>query len=789
MKNQFYYINSKKIINGCCVFSLLFFFIAVNKLNAQESDKSNSQVSFKEKLFVHTDKNFYVAGEIIWFKIYACNAFDNKPDSISKIAYVEILSPDNKPVLQAKIQLEDGSGNGSLQLPTSLNSGNYIFRAYTNWMKNFSADAQFYSTISIVNTFKAAQFEITGDTAKYDIQLFPESGNLISGLENKVAFKITDEYGNSINSTGYLLNENNDTITSFSAFKFGMGNFNFTPAADKHYRAVISIKNSIFIKSLPEQQKGYLLHLENDNGSTLLVFARTNINSQDNIAYLLIQNKHATSSTHILNFQNGQASLNVNKTLLAEGITTFTLFDANHQPVCERLYFKRPKQLFDINASSDKSVYSKRDKVTFTAAAVNGQQTNASMSVYLVDSLQKGINSINTYLWLSSELKGFIESPEYYLTSNDKDVATATDNLMLTQGWRKFIKKDSTPVNQFDYIPEYEGHIITGKISNKKNGEPVSGIPVYLSVPAKNFRMAVSVSDQQGILRFNVPAFIGSDEIVVQTNQTIDSIYRIDIFNPFSDKYPGINKYPLFINENLQKQILSHSISSQVLNNYYNDQQNHFFTNYTDTFPFFGKPDREYFLDDYTRFTTMEEVLREYVPDVAPRKHRNNFRLKVNDKGAIPFDENPLVLMDGVPFFNMDTVISFDPLKIKSLSVVEKKYYYGPLTFYGIMSYVTYKGDLDGINLDPNSLVMEYNGMQLQRQFYSPIYETEEQRKSPMPDFRNTLYWLPDLRLNMDEKKQISFYTGDIAGKYLIVLNGLTSDGKAATIALTFQVQ
>ena len=97
------------------------------------------QNSMKEKIFVHTDKDFYVAGEIAWFKLYAVDASSHKPLELSKVAYVELLDSANKHLLQAKIALDNAEGNGSFYLPPTINSGNYKLRAYTNWMKNFGA--------------------------------------------------------------------------------------------------------------------------------------------------------------------------------------------------------------------------------------------------------------------------------------------------------------------------------------------------------------------------------------------------------------------------------------------------------------------------------------------------------------------------------------------------------------------------------------------------------------------------------------------------------------------------
>jgi hypothetical protein len=765
----------------------VFLFVSTAELKAQDYFKTDS--TFREKLVVLTDKSFYVTGEIVWLKIYALNDVNNLPDSISKVAYVELLNGDNKPALQAKLQLNNGIGSASLQLPTSLNSGNYLLRGYTAWMENFDANGFFSATVSIVNPFKTGQFqsEVKSEVGKYDLNFFPESGTLITGLENKLAFKITGPNGEGVNATGTILDDSNTVVAQFSTLKFGIGSLTLTPQAGKHYHATISIKNKDFTTVLPEQRSGMLLHLDDGNASNLSISIHSQPSSSSSNAFLLTQNGRRTSSPKLIALENGQASVTIDKTQLSDGITRFTLLNADHQPVASRLYFKRPAQRL-IDASTDKQVYGKRDKITVSLNGISDVQASLSMSVYLIDSLQAaGRNSINTYLWLGSGLEDPIESPEYYF-SDDKDVAAATDNLMLTQRSKNSTDPGAIVAEHPNHFPEFEGHIITGKVVNKKTSEPAANITTYLSVPGQNFRLAVAISSEQGIVRFNVPDFVGSEEIVVQTNQTIDSNYRIDILSPFSDKFADFKAVRLSVNEQLQKQLLQHSIASQVQNTYLKDEQNQFSINTDDTIPFFGYPNRRYFLDDYTRFTTMEEVLREYVTEVAPRKHADGFHLMVSDGKAPSFDKNPLVLADGVPFFNMDTVISFDPRKIKSISVVDKKYYYGPLTFYGIVSYASYKGDLDGINLDPNSLVMEYDGMQLQRKFYSPVYETDTQRKNRIPDFRNTLFWVPVIHLNAHEQKNLSFYSSDVAGDYVIVLEGITSDGKPVTRTITFRV-
>ncbi|OZA55356.1 MAG: hypothetical protein B7X75_07490, partial [Sphingobacteriales bacterium 39-40-5] len=78
-----------------------------------------SELNLQEKIYVHTDRELYLAGEILWFKLYNVNTASNKSIDFSKVAYVEIIDKNQKPVLQAKIAIDKGSGSGSLYLPVS----------------------------------------------------------------------------------------------------------------------------------------------------------------------------------------------------------------------------------------------------------------------------------------------------------------------------------------------------------------------------------------------------------------------------------------------------------------------------------------------------------------------------------------------------------------------------------------------------------------------------------------------------------------------------------------------
>jgi hypothetical protein len=213
-----------------------------------------------------------------------------------------------------------------------------------------------------------------------------------------------------------------------------------------------------------------------------------------------------------------------------------------------------------------------------------------------------------------------------------------------------------------------------------------------------------------------------------------------------------------------------------------------FFQTVSDSGAFYGKPDAEYFLDKYVRFSTMEEVLREYVVEVLVRRRKEDFQLIMVDGKNRIFIDDPTLFINGIPVFETNKMMQYDPLKIKKLELVNRRYFYGPLIFNGMVNFITYQPDPE-MPSGLNATIIKYEGLQFKRQFYSPVYETPQQVSDRAPDFRNTLYWSPDLTTGKDGKGSFNFYTADTKGEYIAIIEGLNGQGKAGQTSLRFQVK
>jgi hypothetical protein len=749
------------------------------------NDIELSKEPLREKIFAHTDKDFYVAGEILWFKLYNVDADSLKPLDLSNVAYVEIINANQKPVLQATVALNNGSGNGSFYLTSSLTSGNYIFRAYTNWMKNFGTDAYFQKQITVINTLTQLAKPPAKDSDNYEIGFFPEGGDLIANIESKVGFKVTDKSGNGVTCLGKIIDENNRTIISFSTFKFGMGSFYFTPTRGHTYSAVVTINDKKVTKLLPAvNDKGYVMHVSGADENQVTVTVKSGESNKP--VYLLAYSNSNITAALMQRMNDGVAAFTLNKNGLPGGISHLTVFNSEKQPVCERLIFFKPQSL-QLNLTADKEMYNTRSEVQLNVNT--NDSVDLSMAVYLLDSLQEeDDNNILNYFWFTSGLRGSVESPQYYFSNTGKDADSALDNLLLTQGWSRF-KPGSAQYTQplFRFAPEREGHIIEGHVTDKTSGSPAANIRVYLSVPGRHFRFATAISNDSGKVFFDIKDFYGSGELIVQTARE-DSMYRVEIANPFSDEMSSWDIPQFSFSENKLKQLSQRNLGMQVQNAYVINKLNLFNSPALDTNAFYGKPDAVYYLDNYVRFNTMEEVLREYIAGVDVRLRQGNYSLRaVDPRHHAVFENDPLVLVDGVPILDINKVIAYSPLKVKRADVLTRKYYINSLAAEGIISYSTYNGDLDGFQFDPGTIELSYDGLQLEREFYSPQYGTAEAKESRLPDYRNVLYWVPEVKTK--ENKQLSFYTSDVKGKYVVVLQGIAVNGKPGYTTTRFEVK
>ncbi|HEY4197870.1 MAG TPA: hypothetical protein VGM63_20155, partial [Mucilaginibacter sp.] len=629
----------------------------------------------------------------------------------------------------------------------------------------------------------------------YDVQFFPEGGHLVKGLDSKVAFKLTGSDGKGADGTGVVIGPQNDTVARFKSLKFGIGAFNLKPSQQTGYKAIIKIGNTVITKDLPEiSESGYVMQTTDHEGNLDVSVQNSGTANSDKI-YLIVHNHHTITQAEAGTLVNGGAHFNISKNKLAEGISYITLFDENQKPLCERMIFRRPERKLLINANIDHPSYSNRQKIDLTITTQDQLNkklpANLSVSVYRVDSLRKeNAAHIAAYLWLSADVKGMIESPDYYLQNDNEEGNQALDNLLLSQGWTQYdwskISTGGKP--HFTFLPEYTGPIVAGKIVNARTEQPARNVIGYLTVLGGHHQLYVSKSDSSGQLLFNTRNFYGPNELFMQNNWVQDSSYRINIISPFSEQYQK-DVLPSFnLNADTKNMLAESSVDMQAQNIFLSKQLKRFSNPVTDSVMFYSKPNFSYLLDDYTRFPTIEDVIHEYVRLVHITRNNGKMGLEISDGKTFSLGQ-ALVLIDSRPVFDVDKIYSVDPLKIKRLDVVTTRYIYGPTVFNGILNFITYNNESSNLEMDPHTIVLDYDGLQMERKFYSPVYDSPQQINTTVPDFRNVLYWNPGADTNTQGQNKLSFYTGDRTGKYIGIVEGIGPGGEAGSQYFYFEVK
>lgn len=769
---------------------LLFFLFILSALLGISQNKPLSELiqslsnyssnNFQEKIFLHTNSNLWVAGETAWFKVYLLDSRSHQLSNTSSVVYFEILTRDNKVLLDSKIHMTNGEGYGQISIPPSLASDNYYLRAYTRWMKNFDSELYFHQPITILNTFRNLfELDEVKSETSLDVQFFPEGGQLIDGVANKVAFRATDNLGKGIDFSGVITNQNGDTVATIKSEKFGIGSFKLTPLKSEGLKAIINYEGRKFFFDLPSiQETGYSLMVSDTLNNLLSVLITLKGGILNQSVYLIGHTRQKVGFANSYILKNGNLLVTIDKKKFLPGISNLILFNENGLPVCERLIFIKPPDNYSLSVKVDKPETSTRKKVLLDINSFSSIDKSISVSVHRLDQLsQFSQPTIIDYLLLTSDLKGTIESPRYYLEASESEI----DNLMLTHGWSRY-KWENLSYNQLTkFIPEYRGHLLEAILTDV-DGRPVEGAEGYINTPGARLEFSGAMSNSEGriLIKTNSKNY---NKLILQTRA---SETNIKFISPFSNQYSSFKLPPIDLSPKYSSEIVRKSISMQLTDLMLEKKLIKYDSVKT---PFYGIASESYKLDDYTRFPLMEEVFREYVKSVRIRKRDDNFVLKImdQDKGILMEGES-LVLLDGIPIFNINDLMSIDPLKIKYLDVVPSRYFAGQFEFDGILSYISYKGDLGELQVSPEAIIVNYEGLQQFKEFYSPRYETVPEINSRIPDGRHLLYWNPEVQISGNETKQLEFYTSDQPGRYKVIVQGITADGTPLYGETTFTV-
>ena len=788
------------------------------------------QATRPEKVYLHLDRPVYGTGETIWFSAYVVDAAQHLPDSLSQVLHVDLVAADRRVVARRTLRLRGGRGAGDLEIADTLAAGTYVLRAYTNWMRNAGDEFVYSRRLSVwpaspigpqeapapaPPTTAAGRAKAAAALARPDVQFFAEGGDLIEGLPAVVACKATDHNGRGIDVRGQLLTTQNVVVTTFASRHAGMGRFAFVPGSKQHYHARVSLPDgsTADYPLPPVLASGYTLHVV-DAGPDFLVEARyRGATPAPGPVQLFTQVRGVTAYPGPRPVADGAiAGWRMPKQNYPAGIVHFTLFDASGAPQCERLAFVPPGAAgLRVSIVADQSSYAPHAPVQLSVRVADaaGQPVAAQLSVGVNDAalaaLDPHAETITSNLLLTSDLAGYVESPGYYFGEPTATTAQALDDLLLTQGWRRFTWKDvlaaQPPAPHF--VPEQELSLV-GQVVSEHGSRPIpnSQLTFLQMRPVKNVSTATTGPDG----RFSFTGFPVGDTAVISLQarraQGGSNVLVLPDTGPlptFQDlpSLPSLSAAPAgvvgFVRRSRQVQAAELDLHPEKA------MRNIRLTNVAvtvkrETVPR-DDPRRLYgatggTVVDFANLPTAQsgvnilQLLQGRVAGLSVSGSPPNITVQIRNLGT------PQFILDGQKV-DIDAVMNLSASEVEQIEVFKGNQAAIFGNNGGAIAIYTKRADRNFKGKDlapaPGVASVKLPGFNEAREFYQPRYNAL--LTNPVADPRtSTLYWNPDVRTNARGEAELHFFTADGSGTFQATAEGLGRNGQPARGSSTFKV-
>jgi len=334
------------------------------------------------------------------------------------------------------------------------------------------------------------------------------------------------------------------------------------------------------------------------------------------------------------------------------------------------------------------------------------------------------------------------------------------------------------------WLPEYEGHIVLGRMVPAPQEQQMKSSVAFVGNDIRYFNGQINL--QNNTINYYTTGIYGKQQIVTSAVSFLyDKIpYRVDLLTPFDESLPSdLPALQIYPNN---KQLLERYLAAQIQEKMDNDSTGNRIQpfNYSTLQPLLS-----YDLDEYTRFNSIDETILEFVSRVHINKvgGKRIFRVFMDERQQ--FSTKTLVLLDGVPIYNHEDILQYNPMYVKRINVYDGRYVFGGDNFDCIVSFITREANLPFFQLGEESQLLDYECPQLFSPNQIPDYSTGSTKSSRKPDFRHTLYWNPFVERSNNQPVNLSFYTSDLCGEFKVTVEGITTDGKIIHETSFFQVR
>lgn len=529
----------------------------------------------QEKAYLHFDNTGYFKGETMRFKAYVVRADRNLPTDISRVLYVELLNASGDVIDTRKLRLEHGMAEGDFQTDSIFGTGFYEVRAFTRYMMNWGGVGAFSRVFPIFYapdkegdysqprmeelTYNRRLPERQGaDHAATDaghtvadgsrsVTFYPEGGDMVVGLPCRVAFRAVKD-GRRTPVKALLLDAADNILEMVETDADGVGAFDVTPDGKALRLVVTDEQQKRSEYTLPTARaEGCVLRVSTDDDIVARLYASPSMQGRL-LGYTLMHNGNVMTADTLV--AQPAVEFEFERSKMLPGVNQLTVFDSDGRIQAERLFFICPPTDAADSIRVSEPAYGMKPcgRIRMDIAAPAG--SDLSFSAMDAATLTNGkVGNLRTWMLLSSEVRGYIENPDYYFEADDAVHRRAADLLMLTQGWRRYDWRLHSGVSGFDVLEGYTGRLqpiedklyVFGRLKPDTNRwrkkHPVAGVDLSAYLYNKNgeHMRGDCITDSVGGYAFEMPDVTGEWNLQIKTRYDgKDARYVVAIDRHFS---------------------------------------------------------------------------------------------------------------------------------------------------------------------------------------------------------------------------------------------------------------
>jgi hypothetical protein len=748
--------------------------VAAKLVNSLEGDK-------REEIYVHSDKPYYHAGSIIWFKVYLREALSGKIADNRNNIYLDLVDSRDSVVQHLILNSSTREWDGGMEIPARVREGYYELRAYTREMAVIP-DNWFKSVIFVINDRnKSATTSGTGNSPsaatgfKPELTFYPEGGSLVSGIDNTVAIVARKGQSGPLQVRGSIYDDNNRLVSSFQTGTDGYGLAQFVPVRKRKYTAVAGLPDGKEVRlELPDinDQACQLNLVKQDARSVRFrIVLGDSLYVRKPASYLL---GVSGGKVCFAGMGNGMYEVDVPDDKFRPGPATFYLYDYQQKLVSERRVDFRKKGP-SVQFKTERDNYASRQKVNAELTVLDsvGKPLPALLSVSVTDS--------RMVQW-DSTVPG--SSPEI----------ARTEPALIALSSRPSLAERLQPA------AADSGIVITGTVFNKE-GSPFDGQVITLLAGGSDIMLS-DTTDASGRFSFQ-PFYFTSEMPFLAQVSDIKGVKQVATVK--------VDGYVPVIPVHTGKHVVAAVAPPQ------------------DAFMRFRKADADSFLRGSTREWLDEIVVKggkqQGKPSASNKRTDGSRRITAEQLSKLGLSTTanavlmlpgvilvggkltirggmhtitsgavaePLLLVDGVPAATSDVINALNSINPQLIDYIEvltagEAAYYGSRGANGVILVKT-SNQLSPVSIgDPNRLIYIFpTGYHVRPVFYQPPYDTYGVREASFMDNRSTIYWNGEVVLQKGSPAKIEFYTADLPSVYLVRIIGVTAAGD--WISQVFQV-